>query len=214
MYPYYPQGDVKNVNDMWWHLLTLNTRYKRLYVNASSGSFVTMTRDSMNGSGNGERGFCNTRCENLSNGDIDPQIIIIEGGANDFKYPVDLGTYNGSETTFPTDTTKFREAYCIMLKKIREKYKEAFIFCCTIMPQNRSTNTNFPPRNNDNVILNEFNKSIKELSDLFGCYVIDLDKCGITFQNLNITTHDGTLHPNKLGQKLMYNCIKKIKNRH
>ena len=113
--------DVFSVNDIWWKKL-IDALGMTLVVNESwSGSKVTTT------SGDASAG-CMTRCQNLG---TNPDVIIVSMGINDFDTEVDIGSYDGSGA-FPTDTTKFREAYAIMLNKILTKYQNTEVWVCTL----------------------------------------------------------------------------------
>jgi lysophospholipase L1-like esterase len=49
----------------------------------------------------------------------------------------------------------------------------------------------------------EWNNHIREIANAFGCDVIDMHKCGITYFNIPSLAVDGGLHPNAAGHAMM-----------
>lgn len=191
---------VSSVNDTWWMKL-INALGMTLKLNNSwSGSRVTTT--------NGETSAgCMTRAQNLG---TDPDVIIVYMGINDFNNEVALGTYDGNGA-FPIATTTFREAYAIMLNKIMTAYPTAEIWCATLPPCEQNGETGAPEINGNNVLLDDFNKAIRNLAQVFGAKVLEHAQCGLTYQNMSIYMGDwasGTsrgLHPNASGHSLIAN---------
>lgn len=189
-------GGVSSVADTWWHKL-LTALQMQLLVNQSwSGSRVTTT------AGETSAG-CKSRCTGLGTTGVDPDVIIVFMGINDFNNGVALGTYNG-EGTLPTDTTTFREAYAAMLHSMLLRYKKAEVWVCTLPYCERGTNDGFPEENGNAVTLAAWNAAIRELADLFGVKVLELSKAGISYQNMAMFTGDN-LHPNAAGHSLLAN---------
>ncbi len=188
---WYPNQSIDNVEQTWWKMavealgMVLDTN------NSCSGSCVSYERNS--------RPTGLLRCENLG----DPDVIVVWMGINDFVYAgTSLGAYDG-KAEIPTETGSmdFRSAYAVMLNKILTAYPTAEVWVCTLPTTDFSaigTDSVFPKLNkNGNTIL-EYNTAIKELADAFSVNVIELDKCGITWQNLATFTDD-KLHPNTDG---------------
>lgn len=194
---------VASVEDTWWGK-TMNALGMELCVNESwSGSRVT-TLDGKASAG------CMERCQKLHTADKTPDVVIVYMGTNDLNYlATQMGAYDGSQP-FPTDTMTFREAYAVMLNKILTAYPGAEIWICTLVHCERQGSVGFPERNPTcGATIKEFNTVIKDMSDLFGVGLIDLNKCGITYQNLslyagdyNASTKQG-LHPNAAGHSLI-----------
>lgn len=191
---------VSSVNDTWWMKL-INALGMTLKLNNSwSGSRVTTT--------NGDAGAgCMARCQNLG---TNPNVIIVFMGINDFNNEVPLGTYDGNGT-FPTATTTFREAYAIMLNKIMTAYPRTEIWCATLPACERNGETGAPEINGNNVLLDDFNKAIRNLAQVFGAKVLEHAQCGLTYQNMNIYMGDwndstmNALHPNASGHSIIAN---------
>ena len=162
--------------------------------NSWSGSKVTGISESLSAG-------CNTRCQNLGE---DPDVIIVWMGINDFDWEVSLGEYDGT-TAVGTDTTKFRDAYGIMLNKILTTYPKAEVFVCTLLQDEiNQISTGFPEINDAGIPLKEFNDAIVELAASFGVKVLDNNTCGIRYHNLASYTKD-YLHPTHLGHDLLAN---------
>ena len=206
---YYPHettnaNPVLDVHDTYWQKVIDATGMTLLVNNSSAGSYCST------GHGSDSMAGCGSRCEALDNNGINPDVIVIQLGGNDFTRNTDIGSYDGSQT-FPTDTTKFREAYAIMLNKITTKYKNAKVLCGTIPIIKGGTyvSDTFPSKNGAGVQIEEFNKAIREIANLFGCGVVEFSKCGLTFNNVSQFMQDasGTYgqHPNRFGQSMMAN---------
>lgn len=187
---------VTSVNDTWWKKL-IDALGMTLELNNSwSGSRVTGTSESAG---------CGTRAQNLG---TNPDVIIVYMGINDFNNEVGLGTYDGNGT-FPTATSTFREAYAIMLDKILTAYPTAEVWCATLPACERNGSTGAPEINGNNVLLDDFNNAIRNLSQVFGAKILDFAQCGLTYENMSIYMGDwatGTgqgLHPNANGHTLI-----------
>lgn len=190
---YYPLDTVNAVEKTWWHKLITALGMSIEVNNSWSGSRVTTT-------GGNDAAGCMTRCVNLGDS---PDVIIVWMGINDFNNEVALGEYDGS-TSVPTDTTKFREAYAIMLNKIMAKYPQSEIWVCTLTPCERNLGDGFPEVNESGVSLRMFNKAIRELAEAFGARVLEHSSCGMTYQNMGVYDPN-KLHPNADGHSLIAN---------
>lgn len=189
---YYPADTVQSVTDTWWKKL-IDALGFTLDTNESwSGSRVTTT--------NGDTAAgCMTRCQNLGN----PDVIIVYMGINDFLNNVALGTYDG-RSAIPAATNTFREAYGIMLNKILTAYKLAEVWVATLPQCERVGDDGFPEINGNGVSLDAFNESIRQLANAFGLKVLEHNKCGLTYQNMQ-EFDPNLLHPNKYGHSLIAN---------
>ncbi len=151
-----------------------------------------------------------------SNERIAPDIIILYRGCNDmthFPYSRITNEYfKRCDWKYP-ESDKVEEEYGILeaisitIKKIRKVYPNTKIVLATHVPFKRINCENFPS-NNGFYNLSQLNKAIKELAEFFGCYTIDFDKCGITFENCYSEEYitDSLInptHPNDKGHELM-----------
>lgn len=208
---YYPRGDVSSVENTWWKKLANALGMSILVNNSWSGSMVTTN--------NGDAGAgCLTRCQALHSGSTDPDVIIVWLGINDFNNEVDLGTYDG-KSSVPNTTTTFREAYGMMLNKILTRYKTSEVWVCTLPQMERNNDAGFPEINENGVPLKDYNDAIEELAKAFGVKVLDHNRAGMTYQNMDTYTVDWDsstskgLHPNNAGHSLIANNdIRQIDN--
>lgn len=194
---FYPTGFMNDVNSTWWKRLLNMHDYLSLLINNSwSGSRVTTT--------GGVQSSAITRANALHSENEDPDIIIVFIGINDFNNNVLIGDYNASTGT-PVDSTKFSEAYAIMLNKMTVAYPKSKIYCCALPFNERG---GFPRKNNNGDLLDDYNAKIRIIAKLYGCEVIDLDKTGINVNNANLFYGDG-LHPNPTGMDRIYEKVRK-----
>lgn len=148
---------------------------------------------------------------------IDPDVVLIYRGTNDQshsdKVRLTEGYFDSVDWTYPeTDnlgdqTYGFKEALSILIHKIRTTYPKARIMLCTCNIFKRGNVAHFPVNNG---VFNtpQMNAAIRETADFFGCHTIDLDKCGITFENCydsGYITDSATTptHPNQYGHKTL-----------
>lgn len=213
---------VSSVSQTWW-METINALGLTLCVNQSwSGRTVSSLYDENEAYPQRQNSgaWRTDQVAKLANGSVTPDIIIVKLGINDFNGDVALGSYDGTQT-FPEDTaagaSTFREAYAIMLKKLQQTYPRAKIYVCTLMQSERKGaiewRLDFPEKRIDGTLLDEFNKAIIDLAQLFGVQVIDHGACGITLFNLSeyagdySQTYTGSgLHPNAAGMALIADC--------
>lgn len=195
---FFPKDFMSKVEDTWWMRLLNNSKGKlELLVNNSwSGSRVTTT------TGDEQAGV--TRATLLHSDEADPDIIIVYLGINDYNNNVAIGDFVG-ETGVPTDTTRFSEAYGVMLNNITTRYPLATIYCCTLPFNARG---GFPRVNAGGILLDKFNDRIRSISKLFGCHLIELDRLGMNPSSAAVLLGDG-LHPTSDGMKYLYEKIAK-----
>lgn len=191
---------VFSVDDTWWKKLIDALGIELLVNNSWSGSRVTTTN------GNAAAG-CMTRCQALGEA---PDVIIVYMGINDFNNEVALGSYDGTGD-FPETTTTFREAYAIMLNKIMTAYPTSEVWCATLPPCERNGTIGAPEKNGNGVLLDDFNKAIRKLAQIFGTKILEHAQSGLTYQNMSIymgdwnTSTSNALHPNRFGHSLIAN---------
>lgn len=204
-------GDVIVVEDTWWMKTILALQGKLGKCNAGGASTVA-----------GDSNYKMSSDARAKNGlgflvnDVytHPDVIIIEGGINDFsQFPVGDYDCKSAIPTYPC--TDFKSAYACMLDKIKTEHPNAEIYCCTLFVGGK-TSFNFPIVNQFGNSLEEYNNAIREVSKMFGARVIEFAECGINYHSNSIyTANDGNLnedlHPNRVGMSLLANeCIKTI----
>lgn len=149
--------------------------------------------------------------------DILPDVVFIYRGTNDMTHSMTKGGFaridsydiatNGYPTTDEDDESySFRKAYIMTIKKIRDTYPNAKIYCCTLNVFKRITYDRFPTRNNY-YSLPQINQCIREIANEMGCGLVELDKDGITFENCYPTyindSETTPTHPNQTGHNVM-----------
>ncbi|TCL59318.1 lysophospholipase L1-like esterase [Kineothrix alysoides] len=200
---FYPEnGDITDVNDTWWMQVIKRTGME-LCRNASfSGSTVSgQSQDNHEG-----RYSCgNQRMADLASEEGDwPDIIIILMGANDLLNHIPLGAYNSASAVEEGYIQTFSEAYALMLDKMKTWYPDAEIYCCTIAEVSRwnDAGEKFPFMNEHGLTVKDYNAWITAIAQEKGAKLIDVYNCGITYENAQEYTSDGT-HPNAAGAKLI-----------
>lgn len=220
-------GDVRNYNapeTYVWHQRMCDYSGAALLANASwSGSTIVDARDARgipftntHAWSDYTIGRCHIRDEEGKY--IDPDVIIIERGTNDFTffnynpYPKlsinDVRIDNGInwEDDKVDGVANYLAGYYLTIKKLRAAYPMAQIVCCTVNCVRRSNATEFPTRN-PAFTLPELNDAIRKVATTMGCDVINFDRTGITVENCYPTYIDDSLematHPNNNGHELM-----------
>ncbi len=141
---------------------------------------------------------------------VDPDIIILSASGNDF-YFADLGKWDGNiealdEKSIPTT---YKEAYAVMLKRLTIEYPNAEIWCLTLHSNAFmsyidwiSPSYLYPAKNEYGNSILDHNQAIREVAEVFGAKVIDLEYSMTPEQHL---THKyDHVHPNLAGHMAMY----------
>jgi len=234
---YYPKSTVKNsmttVDQTYWKKLVDRTGMNLLVNNAWSGSTVSkFWKGYVVATGSDDR--CNQLHKTIDGKVVNPDYIVINIGTNDFDHmgksinrtsdsgsgttaypgPQGLGKWDGRNGQKTPDLTSspdtFREAYAVMLGRLKRNYPLAKIFCCTV-PAGEVANNHTPGFDEVNILgvsLVEFNDAIREIAAAFGCKVIELALCGMNYYTLQNFYSDGSLHPNEAGMELYYKTIR------
>ena len=209
-YDFFPDnGAVKDVNETWWKPVIDDLDLK-LYTNASS-SGATCTGDSTS-QDNPQYGCDDFRINALagSNGKA-PDIIIVYMGTNDLIESVPLGDNNGLREVPEGTVSNFSDAYTLTIDKLRKRYPDSHIYCCTITQIGTwGTDTLFVEFVNgvgEGLRASDYNECIRQIAGNKAIPVIDLYNCGITLDNLQDTTADG-VHPTPVGMNCIANTVK------
>lgn len=187
---------VTSVDQTWWKRLMSYSGMTLNLNNSWSASRVSTSN------GTASAG-CMTRSQNLG---TNPDVIIVYMGINDFNHEVALGTWDGTGSV-PTSTTTFKEAYAVMLNKIRTAYPDAELCCATLVVCEKNGSIGYPEINDSGVYLTEYNDAIRLVARAFNAKILDFENCGITYANMPTYMGDydeGTaLHPNAEGHLLI-----------
>ncbi len=192
---FYPNGEIDNVNKTWWQR-TANILDMNLLVNNSwSGSRV------FNGNGVAYGSRSTELHGNVgSKNGINPDVIAIYMGVNDFDGNVTLGSFASLDEIYASATgyvtpQNFAQAYAIMLHKITQKYGDAKVLVITI-PANG--------KRKDQAALDNYNDQIRYIATYFGCQIVDL--ANVADYSYSKYTFDD-LHPNELGMQLIADLL-------
>ena len=201
---YYPSGDVRKINDTWWYKLCqlLGADINNLCNCSWSGSRVT---GNSNSETDASAGCSNRRIADLSVKGFTPDLVICYISCNDWANSVPIGDWSSSDPV-PEDgnVSSLREAYALMIHKIRQQYPSSMVVCLTNLDDSKRDKTpGWPSNNTVGVTVEEWNQNIKEISSAFDCITIDLQTCGINYENVSKYTVDGGLHPNSAGMTLI-----------
>ena len=172
---YYPRSDARMlyVENMYWKTL------------ADRNGMVIDTIDAYAGSTVGDKWQDTVRVPFIDDTRINslgtPDVIIIEGGINDFggnplgDYPA-IGDYS--------KTYEFRTAYSLLLNKLKTKYTQATIICLSMTSPRTYNNTTFPEKQTEVKqalatdttphTFAEFNESIEHIAKQYQCAYCDI----------------------------------------
>ena len=147
-----------------------------------------------------------------------PDVVLIYRGTNDLSHSTKVRltegyfdtvawTYPESDLLSDSATYGYKEGLALTIQKIRTTYPKARIVLCTCNVFKRSHYETFPTHNGY-FSIPQMNTAIREVAEFFGCQTIDLDRCGITWENCydsGYITDSATTptHPNATGHALM-----------
>lgn len=218
---------VSSPDQMWWKILCDKTGMIPLVINGWSGSGVNWQTESQHTTKVPMSD--DSRCGNLHNGTIMPDVIIIAGGVNDYTYaqqaqsePLEWDGKSAPTYTEPTTGkivyNSFTEAYVAMIKKLQTNYPNAIIIALS---------TWFTMRGNDNGYVlthtvgsgtsarvysqQDYNDKIRFVAEQMHIPYIDVSNIGFNRNNFYPTYAEDSstipTHPNKNGQYVMGSAI-------
>ena len=210
----YPFGDVTSVDMTYWGKLISKDKMVLEVNNSWAGTLLSKWENQVDIS------LCDDRrLSNLGN----PDIILIFGGTNDYGYKDrwrTIGDLNLEGTTL--DVTVFKPALQYTVQYLQKKYPKALI--CFLIPLQRGRYheygdeiLDYPSKNGLGLFEFQYRDAIKEVANIYGCEVIDTNKCGITYYNgtNNPTGSGGTnlymvdgVHPNAAGMEIIYQYVR------
>lgn len=199
---YYSNGEIlPSVENTYWKIAI--NELGMVVGNCSwSGSFVSGDSTSTS---NANIGTSTKRINDLSADGINPDIVLVYMGTNDFLFGKDKGEFNMSSDYVDGNISTFMNAYALLLTKIRKAYPNCKILCGTMPLQFASSpdlyvNNNWTSIRTKGESISEWNDAIKEIAKAFGCGVVDFASCAI---NSHSSTLEDRCHPNIKGHKLM-----------
>lgn len=202
------------MENSWWRFLIRFTGMEFLQNVSMGGLSVTKNRNTSGSTYEGQylwhpSQIRKLRKRNESGNWINPDIVIINRGTNDYSYEpfarlTDFGINSFSipiSDEVQPNIYGFKEAYCIAIQKIREAYPSVKIFICTLSLFKRINYSKYPS-NNGMYTLPMYNDAIREVAKFMSCGLIELDKDGINWYNISNYKADLT-HPNEAGQEII-----------
>lgn len=205
---YYPKGNVNKVEKTWWYKTATMLGSDIGDICNCSWSGSTVSGNSLS-EANAYAGCSTRRIQDLSVRGFIPDIVLCFISCNDWAANVPVGSWSFSDPLVGTEKVRtLREAYAIMIQKIHLQYPAAIVFCLTnLIDKNRDIVPGWPSTNDNKVTTEEWNKNIVEIANALHCHVVDLQSCGIDYDNIRGYTVDGGLHPNNAGMTLIANAV-------
>ena len=207
---FYPEnGAVKDVAQTWWKIVLDELGLTLCANGSSSGSAsfgYSQEADPM-------YGCSDHRISQLAGADGEaPDIIIVYMGTNDVLMSAAIGDNDGLQAVGEGLVGSLSDGYTMILDKIKRQYPQAQVYCCTLLPVGDWGTTEAQPFvpfvNGQNVTSEAYSERIRLIAGNRGLPIIDLEKCGITIDNMAEMTADG-VHPTAEGMRLIADAVKK-----
>lgn len=207
---FYPEnGTVKDVAQTWWKIVLDELGLTLCANGSSSGSAsfgYSQEADPM-------YGCSDHRISQLAGADGEvPDIIIVYMGTNDVLMSAAIGDNDGLQAVGEGLVGSLSDGYTMILDKIKRQYPQAQVYCCTLLPMGDWGTTEAQPFvpfvNGQNVTSEAYSERIRLIAGNRGLPIIDLEKCGITIDNMAEMTADG-VHPTAEGMRLIADTVKK-----
>ena len=207
---FYPEnGTVKDVAQTWWKIVLDELGLTLCANGSSSGSAsfgYSQEADPM-------YGCSDHRISQLAGADgAAPDIIIVYMGTNDVLMSAAIGDNDGLQAVEEGLVGSLSDGYTMILDKIKRQYPQAQVYCCTLLPVGDWGTTEAQPFvpfvNGQNVTSEAYSERIRLIAGNRGLPIIDLEKCGITIDNMAEMTADG-VHPTAEGMRLIADTVKK-----
>lgn len=193
------KAGVLSAEDTWWDKVISFFGGELLVNNAWSGSRVTML-PGKDCDARFPSACSQERTSNLHQGDVTPDVIIINMGVNDWANGVE--TWYDDLGTLQEYYASFDGAYEAMLQSIKKNYPNSEIWCCTLCETFISHKPNFKfPHKYAGIHIEDYNKSIYKLAQENQCRVVDLYKYHMPYASM-----DGT-HPTEEGMSTIASLI-------
>lgn len=168
------QAKVTRMEDTWWGMVIGHFHGTLLINNSWSGSLV---------SGEYPSGCSPRRTGGLHVGSTLPDVILVYMGTNDWIQGVPPGC-EGEQTGGEC----FEDAYAQMLRRIRDNYPGAQVWCCTLAEAWVSSKPQLLfPYAPGGIHIDAYNQVIRAVAQAQGCGVIDFYQCHIPYDSLDIT---------------------------
>lgn len=181
---YYPAQDVQSYTDTYWGKFLEKTGMELGVNNSWAGKTVSEMATDANIVKLGNNGT--------------PDIIFVYLGTNDLHLGKEIGEldtsspYDMSKTELDAlETDTIHKAFKAIFLRIQHYYPDAKIFVLGVNYRKTDDGSSW--------FYNEYKKAMKESSELYGAYFIDLAPCMSMLRWNNFS--DGSSHPNKKGHE-------------
>ena len=192
-YIFFPAYQINDIGETWWAQVIENTNCELLVNNSSSGA-----KASGDAIDNGWQDRCVQLHGDKTEEAVNPDIIFIRLGGNDFNGGVECGTFTQLSEIWTEESgyitpTNYAQALAIILHKATTKYQDADVFVFNLLY-----------RNVDATKLAAYNEQIAYIAEYFGCTLVDW--ASVTEFDPAVHTSDG-IHYNESGMKLVAKCV-------
>lgn len=213
----YYNGNNSGVSDssqMWWSVLCSETGMTPLVIDGYSGSGVTQLEDSAHSSKIPMSS--DTRCGRLHSGNINPNIILIAGGVNDYAYALSVQSepLEWDGLTAPVLGNSFTEAYACMIKKLQTNYPNAVVVALSSWFTMRGTDNGytFTHTVGQNVYTQQdYNDKIRYVAEQMHIPYIDVSNIGFNrnnfYPNYAVDSSSVPTHPSANGHAVMGKAV-------
>ncbi len=185
-------ASVYKPEDTWWGEVIERLGGKLLVNDSFSGSLVCAHPACLIPS----YACSDERTSGLSDGDTNPDVILIYMGTNDWGSGLRITSANKD------DLNVFENAYGAMLGKLKKNYPKATIFCLTLSQTFCSRSPSYVfDRNYGGEYIGKYCDTIKKCADIYGARVIDL-----FYNEVKYDTLDG-FHPNYSGMRTIAKAV-------
>jgi len=189
------QADILRVEDTWWGQVIDYLGGTLLVNNSISGSMACSHHQCLIES----YGCSDARTSSLHKNDTLPDIIMVYLGTNDWGHGVKLEPENEADTE---NTDIFSVAYDTMLRKLKNNYRGAEIWCFTLAVSGFKNGKEISfPYTFGSKHIEKYCDIIRITAKKHGCRIIDLYKSVKPFDTI-----DG-FHPNVNGMKSIADAI-------
>lgn len=185
---------VKTINDTWWGKVIGYLGGNLLVNNSWSGSRVSGNFTQI------KPGCSNERTANLHKGDVQPDVVIVYFGFNDWAGGVEIDCEGSDDMLLQPLCEMFSHAYSYMIQSIERNYPNAEIYCCTLNTTFISNRFFLFPYENSGIHIEKYNEVIRKIAS-HGRHLVDLYKCETPYDTI-----DGS-HPNADGMKILAKLI-------
>jgi len=193
----FDETGIREISHTWWGKLLEYLQADVLVNDSFSGSTVSQELWGMMY----PSAISPMRLNNLNKHDINPDIIVVNMGTNDYANGVEIDIQENLEET---DYSYFKPAYDFMVEKLKEKYPTTEIWLMTLArTKNVSQADQDYPADLTKYDIEDYNEVIRDVSDKYACKLIDIYKNDTRYETID------WFHPNKEGMITIFEALKR-----